>query len=116
MTRATQRRNLKEKRKELLVEIGLSMSAFKRKMPRVTKRGKDFDVVDEAMLRADPMKRGKKGKKPSLQQQVTWLGYLKEATEDLREEFGEMVRKAEKNKEELTEEEMKSNLPSFQSL
>lgn len=80
--RAKERKELKEKKKQLLSEMSISMSTFKKKMPKVDKCGKEFDVVDKRQF----IKYGKsKGKKMSLQQQVIWLEELKEATKELRD-------------------------------
>lgn len=73
---------LKKRRKELLLECGLSMTRFKKKMPRVTKRGEKFDVVDDKAS----LFRTRKGFKPSLKQQVLWLEEFVAATKELRQE------------------------------
>ena len=95
----------KKRKRESLKEIGISSSHFKRKMPKVDKRGLDFDVVDESKI-------NKKGKKPSLVQQVIWLGYLNESTQELREEFRRMQEKQEEEKNLKKEQ----NLPTFKSI
>lgn len=90
-------KKLKKQRKQLLKEVGLSMTKFKRKMPKVKvfKTG-GFDVVADR----------NKGKKPSLWQQVSWLIDFKEATSELTKEVLSSIDKSQKT--EYNEEEVKN--------
>lgn len=107
----------KRVRRELLKEIGLSVTQFKRKMPKVKTVTVDtegkvvasfrgptreesmsgFQRSFEVITSKDKMK-GHFGRKMSLSEQLVWLNELRYATAELREELRKNAEEAEKEK------------------
>lgn len=77
MTRYKKVQELKKEKKDLLKSIGISVSSYKRNLPKVKGYGKNYEVID---VDVSPIG----SHIPSLAQQVEILRKLKDINSDLQ--------------------------------
>lgn len=103
--RQQQKFNLKKEMNFLLKELGVSKRSFKQKMPRVIGEGLDFILPsDQKFSSKDKVK---KGKKPSLRQQVEYLRRMLESYKEMKKFIDEEVKKYESSKKDETNSDNK---------
>ena len=94
--RFKQVQKLKQKRKELLGLLKISMIQWKKTMERVKGKGKKFHIVEDRTLNA---LRERKGHKPSLLQQVIMLSELFTLVQTRKKELEKELQKTKDEKD-----------------